>query len=57
VVRLGGGPALGGALLDARVMPLLFEFGPRAARYIRITQLSSDPVFYWTIAELKVFGT
>jgi hypothetical protein len=52
----GGGPALAGALLDARVMPLTFQFAPHAARYIRLTQLGSDPVFYWTIAELKVFG-
>jgi hypothetical protein len=53
----GGVPALAGALLDAKVMPLLFPFEPHAARYIRMTQLGSDPVFYWTIAELKVFGT
>jgi hypothetical protein len=52
----GGGAALAGALLDARLMPLFFEFDPRPARYIRMTQLGSDPVFYWTIAELKVFG-
>jgi hypothetical protein len=37
-------------------MPLTFQFAPHAARYIRLTQLGSDPVFYWTIAELKVFG-
>ncbi len=53
----GGGAALAGALLDARLMPLFFEFEPRPARYIRMTQLGSDPVFYWTVAELKVFGT
>jgi hypothetical protein len=53
----GGVAALAGALLDARVMPLVFELEPRPARYIRMTQLGSDPVFYWTIAELKVFGS
>jgi F5/8 type C domain len=53
----GGGAALAGALLDARLMPLFFEFDPRPARFIRMTQLGSDPVFYWSIAELRVFGT
>jgi hypothetical protein len=53
----GGGPALAGALLDARMMPLIFEFDARPIRYIRMTQLAADPKFYWTIAELKVFGT
>ncbi len=53
----GGGAALAGALLDARLMPLFFELDPQPARYIRMTQLGSDPVFYWSIAELKVFGS
>jgi hypothetical protein len=53
----GGGAALAGALLDARRMPLFFELDPRPARFIRLTQLGSDPVFYWTIAELTVFGS
>lgn len=53
----GGAAALAGALLDARLMPLFFEFDPRPARFIRMTQLSSDPIFYWTIAELKVYGS
>ena len=53
----GGAPALAGAFLDARLMPLVFEFEPRTARYVRMTQLGSDAVFYWTIAELKVYGT
>jgi hypothetical protein len=53
----GGAAALAGALLDSRLIPLFFEFEPHPARYIRMTQLGSDPVFYWTIAELKVFGS
>jgi hypothetical protein len=53
----GGGAALAGALLDARLMPLFFEFSPAPARYIRLTQLGADPVFYWSVAEMKVFGT
>jgi F5/8 type C domain len=53
----GGGAALAGALLDARLMPLFFELDARPARYIRLTQLGSDRVFYWSIAELKVFGS
>ena len=52
----GGGPALTGALLYPRVMPLTFQFPPERARFIRLTQLGADPVFYWTIAELRVFG-
>ena len=53
----GGGPTLTGALLDPGVIPLTFQFAPRTARYIRLTQLGSDPVFYWSVAELKVFGS
>jgi F5/8 type C domain-containing protein len=53
----GGGPALTGALQDPKLMPLTFQVTPRKARYIRLTQLGSDPAFYWTIAELKIFGT
>lgn len=53
----GGGPALTGALQDPKVMPLSFQISTRKARFIRLTQLGSDPAFYWTIAELKVFGS
>jgi hypothetical protein len=52
----GGTAALAGALIDARLMPLFFEFSPAAARYVRLTQLGADPVFYWSVAELRVYG-
>jgi hypothetical protein len=52
----GGGAALAGALLDARLMPLFFGFPEVPVRYIRLTQLGADPVFYWSVAELRVYG-
>ncbi len=52
----GSGPALVAALLDARQLPLTFAFGPVTTRYIRLTQTGADPYYYWTIAELRVFG-
>lgn len=53
----GSGPTLIAALLDARQLPLTFAFGPATARYIRLTQTGTEPLYYWTIAELKVVGT
>ena len=36
-------------------VPLEFPLGGRSARFIRLTQLGSDPIFYWSVAELRVF--
>jgi hypothetical protein len=37
-------------------MPLFFGFPEVPVRYIRLTQLGADPVFYWSVAELRVYG-
>jgi hypothetical protein len=50
-----GTTALTGALRYPRSVPLVFEID-RRARHIRLTQLGSDPVYYWSVAELRVVG-
>ena len=37
-------------------VPLRFSLHGRNARYVRMRQTGEDPVFYWTIAELRVYG-
>ena len=39
-----------------RTVPLRFPLN-RPARHIRMRQTGADPVFYWTIAELHVYGS
>lgn len=53
----GSGPTLVGSLVDPKELPLIFEFGPRPARYLRITQTANEPTYYWTVTELKIFGS
>jgi MFS family permease len=38
-----------------RDIPLVFPIG-RSARYIRLKQLGEDPVYYWSVAELRVLA-
>ena len=45
------------ALEMPRTVPLRFPLGPRRPGYIRLRQTGADPVFYWSIAELKVYGS
>jgi hypothetical protein len=52
----GGGPVVTAAIDDPRRVPVRTAFKPREARYLRLTQLGSDPTFYWTVAELRVLG-
>lgn len=52
----GGGPALAGALLNPQWVPVDIPLPEHPARFIRFTQQGSDPVCYWSIAELKVIG-
>lgn len=52
----GSGATLIGALLDPRQLPLSFAFGPTTTRYIRLTQTGSEPMYYWSIAEVKIVG-
>jgi len=51
-----GGLAVAAAIEDFHRLPLRLEFQPVDARYLRLRQLGSDPVFYWTVAELLVLG-
>ena len=48
--------AMSAALEQPLAIPLRFVFEPRPARFIRLRQTSSDPVYYWAIPELRVFG-
>ncbi len=52
----GGGPTLTAAVFHPTVVPITFPIQPQEARFVRLTQLGSDPVFYWSIAELRVYG-
>ena len=54
----GGSPgllALMAALKEPLAVPLRFKLDGAPARFVRMRQTSSDPVFYWSIAELRVF--
>jgi hypothetical protein len=45
------------AAIDVPVrLPLRVEFPPAEARYVRLRQTGSDPVFYWSVAELAVLA-
>jgi hypothetical protein len=44
------------ALELPRTVPLRFPLN-RQARFVRMLQTGSDPVFYWSIAELHVYGS
>ena len=45
------------ALEMPRTVPLRIPVPNRRARYIRMRQTGADRTYYWTIAELKVFGS
>lgn len=45
-----------GGVRDPREMPLLYGLPHVRARWIRLRQLGHDPVFYWSIFELHVYG-
>jgi hypothetical protein len=55
------GPSAARAFVAAfetpREVPLRFEIGSTPARYLRLTLLSNDEIYYWSIAELKVLGS
>jgi hypothetical protein len=50
------GFAFRGALEEPSVVPLRFALPPTTSRYLRLRLLSNDETYYWTIAELKVYG-
>ncbi len=48
--------AFAGAVRHPNDVPLAFPLPHVPARLLRLRQLGQDPVFYWTIFELTVFG-
>lgn len=48
--------ALSAALEDPLNIPMPFAFEPRQARYLRLTELANEEIYYWSIAELHVIG-
>lgn len=48
--------ALSAALVKPREIPLAFPFEPRPARYVRLRQTGREDVYYWSVAELNVYG-
>jgi hypothetical protein len=54
-----GGTALvafSAALEEPLTVPLRSTFDPRPARYLRLRQTGTEGIYYWSIAELRVFG-
>jgi hypothetical protein len=52
-----GAKAVAAAVDDERLVPLTVSFPAATARYIRLRQLGSHPLFHWSIAELVVYGS
>jgi hypothetical protein len=48
--------AFTGAVRHPTESPMTFALPHVSARLVRLRQLGQDPVFYWTIFELRVFG-
>ncbi|MEO8259635.1 MAG: discoidin domain-containing protein [Acidobacteriota bacterium] len=48
--------AFAGAVRQPADVPLTFALPHVPARLVRLRQLGQDPVFYWTIFEMTVFG-
>ncbi len=44
------------ALEDPLNIPIPFQFEARRAKYLRFTQLATEDTYYWSVAELRVFG-
>lgn len=49
--------AMVGALADPIGHPIEVRLDGRSARYVRLRQLATDPVHYWSIAELHVVAS
>jgi hypothetical protein len=52
----GGRLALVAALAEPLTIPLRVPLDGSRGRYIRMRQTSNDRIYYWSIAELRVFG-
>ena len=49
--------AYAAALESPGTIPLRLPAGNRPARYVRLRQTGAHPVYYWSIAELHVYGS
>ena len=49
--------AMVGALADPIAHPIALRLDGRTARYVRLRQLATDPIYYWSIAELTVMAS
>ena len=49
-------PTMSAALEDPLNIPIPFSFDIRRARYVRFTQLGTEKTYYWSVAELRMFG-
>ena len=45
------------ALEMPRTVPLRLPLANRTARYLRLRQTGADRIYYWSIAELKIYGS
>ena len=52
----GGLAALSAAFEKPSVIPLVFPLEPRPARFLRLTELGREIVYYWSVAELRITG-
>jgi hypothetical protein len=50
------GRAVIGALRDRSTNGLAYDLSSTRAQYLRLWLTQRDKVFYWSVAELKVFG-
>jgi hypothetical protein len=50
------GHAVMAAVVDPVAMPLVYDLRAVSTRYLRLSLLSADKIFYWSIAELRVLG-
>jgi hypothetical protein len=50
------GRAMVGALRDPAVVPLTYDLSSVNARYLRLWLTQNDDTYYWSVAEMQVFG-
>lgn len=51
-----GGLAVAAALADLPRMPVRVTFAATDARFVRLRQIAPESGFYWSVAELRLFG-
>lgn len=52
----GAALTLAAALQEPRRIPISFPLSGHTARHLRFTQTGTEPIAYWSIAELRVLG-